>query len=128
MSAFSIVGLYNIKHKRSTYCTCITLSGILSIKILPKNQKNLNHAYETINKIETLFNYKSKSKKKQLTDSEIKRRRNESEYLSFINDLNTYINDVHIDISNNLAERVVKSVAIARKFIFCKNINGTKTT
>ena len=50
-------------------------------------------------------------------------------YKNHKQDLYTYLDNGYLDISNNLAERVVKPFVIARKnFLFCKTADGATTT
>ena len=115
-------------------------------------------AYKVLNLMSKLFKYEDDFKKKTLTASQIVKQRNSSAYQSVIKDLNNYIDSINIDnnellskavnyynnnkkelytyldygyldISNNLAERVVKPFVIARKsFLFCKTADGATTT
>ena len=115
-------------------------------------------AYKVLNLMSKLFKYEDDFKKKTLTASQIVKQRNSSAYQSIIEELNNYIDLINIDnnellskavnyynnnkkelytyldygyldISNNLAERVVKPFVIARKsFLFCKTADGATTT
>ena len=115
-------------------------------------------AYKVLNLMSKLFKYEDNFKKNSLTASQIVKQRNSSAYQSVIKDLNNYIDSINIDnnellskavnyyinnkkelytyldygyldISNNLAERVVKPFVIARKsFLFCKTADGATTT
>ena len=50
-------------------------------------------------------------------------------YLNQKDELYTYLDCGYVDISNNLAERVVKPFVTARKsFLFCKTVDGATTT
>ena len=50
-------------------------------------------------------------------------------YKNMREELYTFLEDGHIDISNNLAERTVKPFVIARKnFLFCKTADGAIAT
>ena len=50
-------------------------------------------------------------------------------YLNHKDELYTFLECGYVDISNNLAERVVKVFVIARKsFLFCKTADGATTT
>ena len=52
-----------------------------------------------------------------------------SYYKNHKEDLYSYLNNGYVDMSNNLAERVVKPFVIARKnFLFCKIADGAITT
>ena len=115
-------------------------------------------AYKVLNLMSKLFKYEDDFKKKSLTASQIVKQRNSSAYQSVIKKINNYIDSINIDnnellskavnyynnnkkelytyldygyldISNNLAERVVKPFVIARKsFLFCKTADGATTT
>ena len=128
------------------------------LKVLNENDKTKSPAYKVITLMSKLFKYEDDFKKKALTPSLISKKRNSDEYTSIINELNdyidsintdnnellakavkyynnhkielyTYLNYPYLDMSNNLAERVVKPFVIARKnFLFCKTIDGAITT
>ena len=129
------------------------------LKVLDnEKERTKSPAYKVLNLISKLFKYEDDFKKKTLTASQIVKQRNSSAYQSVIKDLNNYIDSINIDnnellskavnyynnnkkelytyldygyldISNNLAERVVKPFVIARKsFLFCKTADGATTT
>ena len=123
-----------------------------------EKERTKSPAYKVLNLMSKLFKYEDDFKKKTLTASQIVKQRNSSAYQSVIKDLNNYIDSINIDnnellskavnyynnnkkelytyldygyldISNNLAERVVKPFVIARKsFLFCKTADGATTT
>lgn len=129
------------------------------LKVLDnEKERTKSPAYKVLNLMSKLFKYEDDFKKKTLTASQIVKQRNSSAYQSAIKDLNNYIDSINIDnnellskavnyynnnkkelytyldygyldISNNLAERVVKPFVIARKsFLFCKTADGATTT
>ena len=129
------------------------------LKVLDnEKERTKSPAYKVLNLMSKLFKYEDDFKKKTLTASQIVKQRNSSAYQSVIKDLNNYIDSINIDnnellskavnyynnnkkelytyldygyldISNNLAERVVKPFVIARKsFLFCKTADGATTT
>lgn len=129
------------------------------LKVLDnEKERTKSPAYKVLNLMSKLFKYEDDFKKKTLTASQIVKQRNSSVYQSVIKDLNNYIDSINIDnnellskavnyynnnkkelytyldygyldISNNLAERVVKPFVIARKsFLFCKTADGATTT
>lgn len=129
------------------------------LKVLDnEKERTKSPAYKVLNLMSKLFKYEDDFKKKTLTASQIVKQRNGSAYQSVIKDLNNYIDSINIDnnellskavnyynnnkkelytyldygyldISNNLAERVVKPFVIARKsFLFCKTADGATTT
>lgn len=129
------------------------------LKVLDnEKERSKSPAYKVLNLMSKLFKYEDGFKKKTLTASQIVKQRNSSAYQSVIKDLNNYIDSINIDnnellskavnyynnnkkelytyldygyldISNNLAERVVKPFVIARKsFLFCKTADGATTT
>ena len=128
------------------------------LKPLSEKDKSKSPAYNAIHLINKLFKYESNFREEKLTASQIKERRNSEEYLNTIKELDDYIlnieetkntllikainyyknmreelytflEDGHIDISNNLAERTVKPFVIARKnFLFCKTADGAIAT
>lgn len=128
------------------------------LKVLDETSKKKSPAYKVINRMSVLFKYESDFRKKEYTAKEIKEKRNETTYKKAIKDLDdyiysintdnnsllekavnyyknhredlyTYLNDGYLDMSNNLAERVVKPFVIARKnFLFCKTADGAVTT
>lgn len=129
------------------------------LKVLDnEKERTKSPAYKVLNLMSKLFKYEDDFKKKTLTASQIVKQRNSSAYQSVIKDLNSYIDSINIDnnellskavnyynnnkkelytyldygyldISNNLAERVVKPFVIARKsFLFCKTADGATTT
>lgn len=130
-----------------------------ALKVLDnEKERTKSPAYKVLNLMSKLFKYEDDFKKKTLTASQIVKQRNSSAYQSVIKDLNNYIDSINIDnnellskavnyynnnkkelytyldygyldISNNLAERVVKPFVIARKsFLFCKTADGATTT
>ena len=129
------------------------------LKVLDnEKERTKSPAYKVLNLMSKLFKYEDDFKKKSLTASQIVKQRNSSAYQSIIEELNNYIDLINIDnnellskavnyynnnkkelytyldygyldISNNLAERVVKPFVIARKsFLFCKTADGATTT
>ena len=129
------------------------------LKVLDnEKERTKSPAYKVLNLMSKLFKYEDDFKKKTLTASQIVKQRNSSAYQSVIKGLNNYIDSINIDnnellskavnyynnnkkelytyldygyldISNNLAERVVKPFVIARKsFLFCKTADGATTT
>lgn len=129
------------------------------LKVLDnEKERTKSPAYKVLDLMSKLFKYEDDFKKKTLTASQIVKQRNSSAYQSVIKDLNNYIDSINIDnnellskavnyynnnkkelytyldygyldISNNLAERVVKPFVIARKsFLFCKTADGATTT
>ncbi len=128
------------------------------LKVLKQDEQLKSPAHKVINLMAKLFKYEDNFKKKSLTASEIIEQRNSNEYLEAVKELNdyigsidtsnnellskavkyylnnkqelyTYLNYGYLDISNNLAERVVKPFVIARKnFLFCKTADGATTT
>ena len=128
------------------------------LKVLKEDQQVKSPAYKVITIMSKLFKYEDDFKKKTLTASEIVKQRNSDNYLKAIEELNDYIDSIdatnnkslskavnyyknnkqelytylnygYLDISNNLAERVVKPFVIARKnFLFCKTADGASTT
>ena len=129
------------------------------LKVLDnEKERTKSPAYKVLNLMSKLFKYEDDFKKKTLTASQIVKQRKSSAYQSIIEELNNYIDLINIDnnellskavnyynnnkkelytyldygyldISNNLAERVVKPFVIARKsFLFCKTADGATTT
>ena len=129
------------------------------LKVLDnEKERTKSPAYKVLNLMSKLFKYEDDFKKKSLTASQIVKQRKSSAYQSIIEELNNYIDLINIDnnellskavnyynnnkkelytyldygyldISNNLAERVVKPFVIARKsFLFCKTADGATTT
>lgn len=129
------------------------------LKVLDnEKERTKSPAYKVLNLMSKLFKYEDDFKKKSLTASQIVKQRNSSVYQSVIKELNNYIDSIgidnnellskavnyynnnkkelytyldygYLDISNNLAERVVKPFVIARKsFLFCKTADGATTT
>ena len=115
-------------------------------------------AYKVLEIMSKLFKKESQFKEKNLSASKIKEERNKDDYLKIIKELYDYILTIkcdnnellskavnyylnhkdelytflecgYVDISNNLAERVVKPFVTARKsFLFCKTADGAITT
>lgn len=129
------------------------------LKVLDnEKERTKSPAYKVLNLMSKLFKYEDDFKKKTLTASQIVKQRKSSAYQSIIKELDTYIDSIsiennellskavkyynnnkkelytyldygYLDISNNLAERVVKPFVIARKsFLFCKTADGATTT
>lgn len=129
-----------------------------TIKALPDKEKKTHPAYNVLTIMSKIFEFESKFKEKKYTPSKIMEERNKPYYLDHIKKLDRYIDSLdpkedtllskaiqyyknnrkelytylengYVDISNNLAERVVKPFVIARKnFLFCKSINGAEAT
>lgn len=128
------------------------------IKVLPEEKKKTSKAYEMVKRIDRLFFLENQAKLKHLDPDSIKEFRNSDEYLndfnsiySFLHSLNpeagtplkkavdyflkfesdskTFLQDGHIPISNNIAERAVKPFVICRKnFLFSKSVNGAEAS
>lgn len=128
------------------------------LKVLDENQQRKSPAYKVIEIMSKLFKLEDDFKKTNLTPHHIHNRRNSKQYLDIIDELNNYINSIdisnnellekaikyylnhkdelftylengYVDLSNNLAERVVKPFVIARKnFLFCTTSDGAITT
>lgn len=136
-------------HVRRNFYDCL--------KPLKEKDRKNSQAYKVIELTNKIFKYEAEFKNSKLTAGEIKNRRNSSKYVAILKELDTYImslaetknqllikavkyyinmrrelytflEDGHVDISNNLAERTVKPFVIARKnFMFCKTIDGAMT-
>lgn len=128
------------------------------LKVLSDTETKKSPAYKVLEIMSRLFKFESNFKDNNLTPSQIKQERNNSSYLKVIKELDDYIDSInyannellakainyylnhkkelftylengYVDISNNLAERVVKPFVIARKnFLFCKTSDGAITT
>ena len=128
------------------------------IKTLNENDRKKSPAYKVLEIMSKLFKKEAEFKDKKYSASKIKEERNSSVYLGIIKELDEYIDSIdctnsesltkavnyylnnkkelytylesgYVDLSNNLAERVVKPFVIARKsFMFCKTIDGAVTT
>jgi len=123
------------------------------IKPLKESQKLKSNAYKAILIIDKLFKFEREYRERMLTAKEIKTKRSEyslkivDEYETFIDsvscekpsalgkaieysknlmpNLKVFLEDGHIEISNNLSERAVKPFVIARKnFLFSYSLNG----
>lgn len=128
------------------------------IKVLSDEKKKQSKAYEMVRRIDKLFYLENQMTVKHLDPDEIKEERNSKEYLevfnsiySYLHSLNpekgtplskavdyflkfeedskTFLEDGHIPISNNIAERAVKPFVICRKnFLFSKSVNGAEAS
>ena len=128
------------------------------VKVLPESKQKSSSAYKAVELIDVLFKYERDFRKRKLTASDILKERNSKNYKDAIKNIDKYINSLdvksgsslekavkyylynkkefytflkngYVDISNNLAERVVKPFVIARKsFMFCKTIDGALIT
>ena len=128
------------------------------VKVLPESNQKLCSAYKAVELIDVLFKYESDFRKRKLTASKILKERNSKNYKKAIKDIDKYIKSLdvadgsslekavkyylynekefytflksgYVDISNNLAERVVRPFVIARKsFMFCKTVDGAIVT
>lgn len=128
------------------------------LKPLTNSEKKKHPSYKVLLLMNKIFKKEKYFKDNNYIASKIKEERNSKEYKEIIDKLNeyidsidsrnnellskainyynnnkkelyTYLEDEHIDISNNLAERVVKPFVIARKnFLFCKTVDGADTT
>ena len=128
------------------------------LKVLDEPYKSKSPAYKVVDLMAILFKYESEFIDKNYTANMIKKERNSDKYSKAIKDLDdyiysintsnnsllekavnyyknhkqdlyTYLDNGYLDISNNLAERVVKPFVIARKnFLFCKTADGATTT
>ena len=129
-----------------------------AIKTLPAEKQEKSKAYEVLKLMSKLFEYEDTFRKNRLTAERIKTERNSRHYTKAIekldkyidsidpgsdeallkaidyyhnnhDELYTYLNNGHVDLHNNLAERAVKPFVIARKnFLFCKTISGAEAT
>lgn len=148
---------YNVFDKVQRYFVHVRRNFYDCLKPLKEKDRKNSQAYKVIELTNKIFKYEAEFKKSKLTAREIKNRRNSSEYVAILKELDTYImslaetknqllikavkyyinmrselytflEDGHVDISNNLAERTVKPFVIARKnFMFCKTIDGAMT-
>ena len=137
-------------HARRYFNDCLTGLSNEEMKKSP--------AYRTLELMSKLFHHEDKFRKKKYTAARIKEERNKPYYLNCIEKLNrhidsidpgmnttlkkavnyynnnrkelyTYLENGYVDLSNNLAERVVKPFVIARKsFLFCKTADGADVT
>ena len=137
-------------HQRRYFYDCI--------KALSEDTAKKSPAYNVIKKIDEMFAFEAKMRKKKYTKIQIEKARRSDEYQKiikeidemilaidygsnsylkkavkhYINDkdeLYTFLEDGYIDICNSLAERTVKPFVIARKnFLFCKTTNGAEVT
>lgn len=128
------------------------------LKVLDEESKYKSPAYKVVTLMDKLFEQEAIFRKRKLTSKQIKNERSYKPYQNIINELNDYIDSIdtsnnelltkavnyyinhkkelytylesgYVDISNNLAERVVKPFVIARKnFLFCKTADGAITT
>ena len=126
--------------------------------MLPESKQKQCSAYKAVELIDVLFKHESDFRKKKLTASEILEERNKKYYKNDIKKFKDYVKSLdttnseglrnavnyylynekefytflkngYVDISNNLAERVVKPFVIARKnFMFCKTRNEKKAS
>ena len=128
------------------------------LKVLDESSIKKSPAYKVIELMSKLFKYESDFRKNKLTANDIYYKRHSDNYIKAIDDLNAYIDSIdysnnelladavkyylnhsqelytylengYLEMSNNLAERVVKPFVIARKnFLFCKTADGAITT
>jgi hypothetical protein len=128
------------------------------IKGLSPKEAKSSKARLVVERFDKLFNQEKQFKEKKYTISEIKYKRNTSEYQALVDSLNdeiwnieaqpgsllekavnyakktwdelfTYREYGYLDISNNIAERSVKPFVIARKnFLFSKTENGAQAS
>ena len=128
------------------------------IKTLNENDRKKSSAYKVLEIMSKLFKKEAEFKDKKYSASKIKEERNSSVYLGIIKELDEYIDSIdctnsesltkavnyylnnkkelytylesgYVDLSNNLAERVVKPFVVNRRsFLFCKTIDGAMTT
>lgn len=124
------------------------------VKTLNPKLKEKSKANEMVRRIDRLFNIESQFIQQNLSPLEIKAKRNEEAYLKIVNDIydylhsiepeegtplekaikyflaveddsKTFLEDGHIPISNNIAERAIKPFVICRKnFLFSKSVSG----
>lgn len=128
------------------------------VKTLDENERKKSRAYKVLEIMSKLFQKEAEFKEKKYTASKIKEERSSDSYLQIIKELNEYIDSIdcrnneglskavnyyhnhkeelytylesgYVDLSNNLAERVVKPFVVNRRsFLFCKTIDGAMTT
>lgn len=128
------------------------------VKTLPENQKRESKANEMVKRIDKLFYLENKFNEDNLSPLQIKEERNKIEYrevvdniYSFLHsidaeertplskavnyflkveeDSKTFLEDGHVPISNNIAERAIKPFVICRKnFLFAKAECGAKAS
>lgn len=124
------------------------------IKTLAKELQKESPAYPVLLKIGEIFHKEREFREKKYTAEQIHDARNKDNYLKLINELEdlitnidadgnealsravnyyngqkaelyTYLNDGHVDLSNNIAERAVRPFTIARKnFVTCQTVKG----
>lgn len=113
------------------------------VKVLPDESKQTSHAYQILTLIGQLFHYESRYKETDLTPSQVEKRRiqdqkplmDELRHLLFeydykpnsaiasavnyakhiFDDLQTYLTNGYVELSNNLAERAIRPFVINRK-------------
>lgn len=128
------------------------------VKPLSNSNSKKHPSYKVLLLMNKIFKKEKYFKDENYTPNQIKEARNSNEYLELIANLNDYIESIntnndetlrkavnyylnnkkelytylengYLDISNNLAERVVKPFVISRKnFLFCKTVDGATTT
>lgn len=118
------------------------------VKTLPENQKRESKANEMVKRIDKLFYLENKFNEDNLSPLQIKEERNKIEYhevvdniYSFLHsidaeertplskavnyflkveeDSKTFLEDGHVPISNNIAERAIKPFVICKKLFVC---------
>lgn len=128
------------------------------VKTLSADQINESVAQQVINLMQPIFEKEAKFKEELLLPSQIKEARNKEDYANMVNEVfkyvknvnpqkgsalerainyllkhenlyKTYLQDGHIDMTNNISERAIKPFVIDRKnFLFSINSEGAKSS
>lgn len=152
-------GYNNLNNIKNCYCWAHAQRNFTEIlKNLKQSQANESASKKVVDLMKILFDKEKEFREEHLTPSEIKERRNSEDYLKdlnavfdFLKSLNpakgsklaeavnyiltredgfkTYLEDGHIEMTNNISERAIKPFVIARKnFIFSYTENGASSS
>lgn len=152
-------GYNNIKGVLNCYCWAHTRRKFFEIvKSLKKEQLPDSKAYGMVKLIDVLLSKEKEMREKNLTPSEIKRIRNSEEYLADLERIKIeaesisaapesalgkavnyllsrwegftrFLEDGHIELTNNISERAIKPFVIARKnFLFNVSCDGARSS
>lgn len=152
-------GYNNIENVKNCYCWAHARRKFYEIiKMLKHEQLKDSKAYGMVQRIDKLFHIEKKMRDEKYTPYQIYEERNTKEYLLALDEVKkyaenineiqesalgkaknyllkhweeftTYLEDGHIEMTNNISERAIKPFVIARKnFLFSNTSNGAKSS
>lgn len=152
-------GYNDIENVKNCYCWAHARRKFYEIvKTLKPEQLKESKAYDIVQRMDKLFYIEEKMRKNKYLPTQIKDERNSKHYLSLLEDVKThvdsinaiedsalgkaknylikhwkefttYLEDGHIEMTNNISERAIKPFVIARKnFLFNATSDGASSS